>query len=156
MPNSNEESKEERALDVLRGDSQDVQVMDEGRRVVRPDVVQSITQLASLAQLVRIRKALEKESTQGRLDTRDISATEQQGYIDLVDRVPWTPWASAFIANDGPDTVRVAINDPVSFMEIRVNETRSLDYTKAEVRISCIWYECDPGETASVRIEGTY
>jgi len=131
-------------------------VDDEGREIVRPDVVQAITQLASLGQLARIRKSLEKEEFQGRVDSRTLGATDKQVCLDLREEWYYSPWAAAFFINDGPDTAYLAINDPFAWLELKADETRSIDRTKADRRIERLYYKCDPGETASVRVEGVY
>lgn len=128
----------------------------EGREIVRPDVIQAITQLASLGQLSRIRRSLEKEEFQGRLDPRTLDATDKQVCLDLRKEWYYSPWVAAFFINDGPNTAYIAINDPFGWLELKADETRSIDRTKADQRIGRLYYKCAPGETASIRVEGVY
>lgn len=133
------------------------EVVDEsGKKVIRPDILQAVTQLASLAQLARIRKSLEKEEFEGKVDTITLSVTPKQSCLNLLDRWHYTALISAYFVNDGPDTAYIAINEPYAWLKIKENETRTVDHTKADKRIERIYHKCDPGETASVRIEGEY
>jgi len=132
------------------------QIVDKsGKEIIRPDVLQSITQLAQLGQLVKIRKSLEKEEYQGKIDTRVIEATDALGFLDLVNNYPNTPWINVFLINDGPDKVYLRINKSEE-IKMGVGETRTIDHTHAEQRIEQVYYKCDEGETASVRVEGHY
>lgn len=131
-------------------------VDDEGREIVRPDVIQAVTQLASLAQLTRIRKSLEKEEYRGAQDSRTLSATDAYQVEDLVKEYPFIPWATAFFVNDGDDTVYIGINRQAGAAKVEKNESHQADFTKADRRIELIYYWCDATETASVRVVGKY
>ncbi len=132
-------------------------VDDEGKEIVRPDVLQAVVQLASLGQLARIRKSVEKEEFEGKKDSRTLNATDQLQWIDLIDRYPNKPWATATFFNDGPvNRVYIAINDAYDWTLLNFGETLPVDYTKADKRISLIYYRCDAGNTASVRVVGKY
>jgi len=131
------------------------QIVDKsGKEIIRPDVLQSITQLAQLGQLVKIRKSLEKEEYQGKIDTRVIEATDALGFLDLVNNYPNTPWINVFLINDGPDTVFLSVNGGSPEIPIHKGEDISVDFSQAERRIETILYRCDIGETASVRVVG--
>lgn len=136
------------------------EVVDEtGKKIVGPEleaVTQLVTQLASLAQLARIRKSLEKEEFEGKIDDRTLNANDQLQYIDLIKRHPNTPWATAFCLNDGPNSVYITINDVYPTTPIRIAEGASFDYIKADRRVEVLYYWCDPGNTASVRVKGKY
>lgn len=136
------------------------EVVDEtGRKITGPEmesVTGLVTQLASLAQLARIRKALEREQFEGKVDTITLSATDEMACLNLLDRWHYTALISAYFANDGLNTAYIAINEPYAWLKIKINETRTVDHTKADRRIERIYYKCDPGETASIRIEGEY
>lgn len=131
-------------------------VIEEGKEVIRPDIIQAVTQLAQLGQLVKIRRSLQKREFQGKVDTRTLEVTDEIKHIGLINNYPNHPWISAFFINDGPDTVYIGINNPYEWVEIEKDETRTIDYTHADERIRKVYYKCDPGETASVRVEGHY
>lgn len=131
-------------------------VDEEGREIIRPDVITAITQLASLAQLSKIRKSLEKEEYQGAQDSRTLSATDVYQVVDLVRNFPSIPWATASFVNDGPDTVYIGINRQARPAILLDGEDYKADFTKADRRIELIFYWCDAGETASVRVVGKY
>jgi len=141
-----------------------IKVIEDGKEVVRPDVLQAVVQLATLGQLTRIRRSLEKEEFEGIKDDRKLSATDQLQWIDLINYHPNVPWVTAFFFNDGDIstdppgkvTVYIAINDTYSPSEIKKGESLNLDFLKADRRIEEIYYWCDTGETASVRVIGKY
>ena len=135
-----------------------LKVVDEnGKEIVRPDVIQAVMQFAQVAQLTRIRKSLEKQDLKGELDPRDIGATEKKQFLDLITDRPYQPWINAFFVNDGPDTVYLFINRIKDTPHtLKTGETLTLDHSHASERISQIFYYCDAGETASVRVTGQY
>lgn len=130
-------------------------VDDEGREIVRPDVLQAVVQLATLGQLTRIRRSLEKEEFEGELDPRTLGATDVTQCLEL-DQYPNVPWATATAFNDGPNRVFIAINGLAKPVTLNLNEGMSLDFTKADMRIKSVYYWCGPGDTASVRAVGKY
>lgn len=136
------------------------EVVDEtGRKITGPEmetVTGLVTQLATLAQLARIRKSLEREQFEGKVDVITLSATDEQDCFNLLDSWHYSPLITAFIINDGPNSVNIAINDPYPWLKIKINESRTLDHTRADQRIERIFYKCSSGETASVRVEGEY
>lgn len=133
-----------------------IKVVEDGKEVIRPDVIQAITQLAQLGQLTKIRKSLEKEEFEGKEDPRTLNATDEIQVLSLVDDFPYTPWISAYFVNDGPDPARISINRPYAQFLLRVNETKTIDHAHADERIGSIFYVCEPGETASVEVVGEY
>lgn len=149
-----------RELDALN-----IPVVDEeGKEIVRPDVVQAVVQLASLAQLARIRKSLEKEEFEGKVDSKTLDATDRPWGVDLVSQPPYRAWSTASFFNDGDistsppgeTTVYISINRPSYPVTLKYGESYSVDFTKADRRIEFIYYWCALGETASVRAVGKY
>ena len=133
-------------------------IIEEGKEVVRPDVLQAVVQLAQLGQMVKIRKSLEKEEFEGKLDDRTLSATDQLQWEDLMQDWPNTPWATAFFVNDDlVNPVYIQVNDRSNrVIPLNAGETKRIDFTKADRRIDLIYYWCDAGNTATVRVEGKY
>ena len=136
---------------------------EEGREVVRPDVLEAVVQLAQLGQMVKIRKSLEKtresqekEEFQGELDPRTLDATDELQFITFIHEFPYVPWISAFFINKGPNAAQIAINRPYDQFELGANETRTISRAHAEERIRTIFYVCDPGETARIAVTGEY
>jgi len=130
-------------------------VDDEGKEIVRPDVLQAVVQLASLGQLARIRKSIEKEEFEGKKDSRTLNATDQLQWIDLINRFPNKPWATASFINDSPNRVYISF-DALDWTPLNRGDRFLPDFTKADERIGLIYYICDPGNTASVRAVGKY
>lgn len=133
-----------------------MKVIEDGREVVRPDVIQAVVQLGTLGQLARIRRSLEREHFRGELDNRDLEATDEYQHINLIDDWPNTPWATAYFFNDGPNGVYIAINKNRPFRHLASKENLELDFTKSDKRIEFIEYYCDSGETATVNALGKY
>lgn len=140
-------------------DPSKVNITEDGKKVMRPDILQTLTGFAQLAQLNRIRKQVEKERFEGITDSRTLKANDKLQVLNLIYDDPYIPWINAFIINDGPNTVYIAINNdnkPNCWHEIRVDETRVLDQSSADERIGLLFYRCGEGETASVRVEAHY
>ena len=136
------------------------EVVDEtGKKIVGPEmeaVLGMVTQMAQVAQLARIRKALEREQFEGRLDNKTLSCTDKVGWINLLEESPHRAWISATFYNDGTNTAYIAINKDYKYIELRDTEELPIDFSKADERIRLIYYKCNPGETASVRVVGKY
>ena len=129
---------------------------EESKDEISPQTLQAIAQLASLAQLVKIRKSLEREQFGGRLDSRTLDATDQRKFLDLIKEWPHIPYATISLINDGPNSVYIALNRRDDEHKIESGESTSADFLKANERISVIYYRCAPGETASTRALGKY
>lgn len=132
-----------------------MKVVEDGKEVVRPDVIQAVVQLGTLGQLARIRRSLEREQFRGELDPRTLDATEDFQFIDLIKGDPHTPWITAYLFNCGPNTVKLCINND-TWLELKKGEDIDLNFSKADRRIETIYYICDAGETASVKGLGKY
>lgn len=87
---------------------------------------------------------------------RSLVASDIVQTLDFIREEPWTPLASVFLANDGPDTALIGINSAAALMQLKINETRTIEDPKEAKQISRLWYQCAPGETATVRLEGIY
>jgi len=118
--------------------------------VVMVDVVTRLTGQSLEAQYMR------SQMYQGVTDPREVEATDEVTTIDLVNGYPYTPWVSANIINDGPDSVWVAVNQPDAAYELKADETASVNRVGAQERISTMFFTCDAGEEASIRVVGEY
>ena len=113
-------------------------------------------QLGQLGQLVRMKQILEESARRrffkGELDTLTLAATDLAKEVEPIQRL-----LSAFIINRGPNAVYIAINSGLNkSLHILPGETRAVSHADAENRIEKIYYWCDTGDTASVRVEGYY
>lgn len=113
-----------------------------------------IIQLAQLGQAVRVRKVLEESARRrffrGELNKLTLTANGNRQEAQVLS------WISMFVINGGPNPVHFGVNTPLEFIDILVGETRTIDLKDAEKRIESIYYWCDTGNTASVRVEGYY
>jgi hypothetical protein len=113
-------------------------------------------QLGQLGQLVRMKRILEELARRrffkGEFDTLTLTATDITR-----ETMPLPSLVSAFIINYGPNAVYIAINSGLNKpLYILSGETRTIDHKDADKRIEKIFYWCDTGNTASVRVEGYY
>jgi len=134
-------------------------VDDKGHKVVGPEmeaVTHLMIQMAQLAQQARIRKSLEREHFEGGVFTQELAVTEELGHISLLRGHPYTALATAFLINAGPNDAHIAINEAHNWLVLRPLETRTIVHTKADKRIEIVYFRCNPGESASVRLEGVY
>jgi len=140
-------------------DPSKVSVTEDGKKVMRPDILNFLMLASINAQTARTRREIEKhnrtESFEGKLDSRTLDATSVMKCLSLIERWPFTPWVSAFFINRGPDAVYIRINRSEE-IKIEMGETRAIDYIHAEERIEQVYYKCDEGETATVRVEAFY
>ena len=140
-------------------DPSKVNVTEDGKKVMRPDVLQTLINFAQLAQLNRIRKQAERQKFEGKTDSRTLDATDKLQVLNLIYGNPYVPWINVFVINYGADTCYVAINNinkPNCWHEIKVDETRTFNQSGAEERIGLFFYKCDGGETATLHVEAHY
>lgn len=103
-----------------------------------------------------IAQYIQAQSYVGVSDPRVVEATDELTYIDLIGEHPYTPWVSVNFINDGPHSVWVAINYLTASYELKDGETASVYRIGAQERISVIFFICNSGEKASVRVVGEY
>jgi len=133
------------------------EIVPKDEEKIPPEVAQLLTQLASLSELTEIRKKLEKEEFEGKFDPRTLDATEILQWLDLTEGPPHRPWLSAYFINDGSDSVKIGINHPeLERQEIKNGETLTISQKHAKERIRRLFYKCDSGETATVRVVGQW
>ena len=132
------------------------QIIEEGKEIVRPDVINAVTQFAILGQMTKIRKSLDRQNFEGVEDPRTLNATDQLQWLDLINLHPNTPWINAFFINHGPDEVMIGLNQPDKMFTMLPGSTRTVTHTGAEERIRIIYYQCHTGETALVTVTGSY
>lgn len=93
---------------------------------------------------------------QGVTDPRELNVDSDGCSLDLLNDEPYTPWVSAQFINDGPDSVWVGINGHDEKFEIKSGEDAAVNRIGALTRISTIYFVCEAGETATVRVIGEY
>ena len=130
---------------------------DEGRRVIRPDVISLITQLNIAAQSVKQTNLLqslydhEKDLEGDGLIRRMTLAVSDERLNLLLPEL----WQSVTIVNDGSNTVYLKINSPYADT-IPLNEGESFDHDTKTHKIRRLFLYCDSGLTSSVRLVGNY
>lgn len=112
-----------------------------------------MTMYQFLAPMTRFTQSL---SYHGVADPHILRATSTMQWLDVRDNAYNAPWISAFFINDGPGPVEIGINYPDDRLIVNPLETRTIRRGGAEERISIIFYICEPGRTAAVRVEGEY
>ncbi len=122
--------------------------------VVMVSVVSSLT--TTTAQAAQTAQTVQALSYEGRSDPRTVPVSERLGLLDLINNPPHTPWIGAYFINDGPGAVRVGINSPAVTFTMNAGETITIDRSGAQERISALFFICDVGLTATLRIIGEY
>ncbi len=101
-------------------------------------------------------QALQAQTYVGRTDRRTFRATSKLQWIDLVHDHPWFPWSWATFENSGPDEVHIGINAPAENFDILPGGSMSVDRKGAIEKMNVIFFQCNPGETATVEVRGEY
>jgi len=123
-----------------------------------PMVVMGILMLAVVISVVvsPITQQAQAQAYFGRTVTKKVKANGDLKYLDVRYDYPYTFWISAYFINDGPDSVEIALNYPDDKFTIKPNETITVSRSGAQERIAVIFYVCEKGKTATVRITGEY
>jgi hypothetical protein len=120
-------------------------------------MMQTFAQIAAVSELTQIKQKLAKEEFNGELDPRTLSATDTLQWLDLLEEWPHKAWISAYLINDGANSVQITTNNwPTRRHTIKKDETLTLNQEHADRRISRLFYVCATGETATVRVVGQY
>lgn len=106
--------------------------------------------------LNKLNQHLAKQEFLGEVDPRELSVTDQVQVISLIHHWPFVPWISAYFFNDGPDEAYIAINAALDWTKLNKAEDALFNFAGSEQRIYIIYYKCDAGKTASVRMVGKY
>lgn len=137
-----------------------IRVVDEsGRETVGEldvSLISMVTQLAQLGQMNKIRKSLARQEFQGKLLSVTLPATDVRQALDLTKQDPFEPFVTATFSNKGPNAVYIAINHQRPYHKLDKGDSLPADFTRADKRLYYIEYECDSGETATVRVLGKY
>lgn len=113
--------------------------------------------MASVASTVTTSaQTLQAQVYQGRTDTRELNASSELKWIDLIHDHPYTGWVWANLANKGPNPVKIAINYPDETFTIASKGNATVDRIGAIEKINIVFYQCDPGETAAVTAMAEY
>lgn len=107
-------------------------------------------------QLAPVSQALAAQSYSGINDPRIVNATHLVTWLDFINDKPYQPWMLAFIINEGPDPVYVAINYPGESFRIDPGGTRTISRTGAQERIGVLFFTCDHGQRATLSVTGEY
>ncbi len=121
------------------------------------DLVLRLTSSASATPAdTTLTQYIQSQTYVGVSDPRVVAATSVLSYLDLVGGHPYTPWVSVNFINDGPDPVKIAINYPAALYELLADEAASVYRIGAQERIAVIFFVCERGERASLRVIGEY
>lgn len=127
------------------------------------DTINSVMQVMMMAMFVIVmipmlpvaqsaQRYFQSQQFEGQSDPRTLHATQAPQHIVIAN-----PWIGAYLVNDGPDSVQIKINDEESESYLmNLNETITLSRAGAENRIYAVYYQCSPGETATLRVFGVF
>ena len=107
---------------------------------------------------------LQAQSYQGLTDSRVLNATPTLQWINLISDPPYSPWITASFHNDGWTeqgvhydwSVFIGINNPDELQELASGEDYSVNMAGGQRRIEIVFWKCNQGEKASVRVIGKY
>ena len=137
--------------ELLPKEFQGIKIVDEGKQVVRPDILQFLMQAAQVSQLVKLRKLEESKiptGTKSLPNALTISTT-----ITRVKLSP--PWISFSLVNDGPDRIKCEVNKEENILDATyINKNASYNLNMEYPVIHTIYLQAEPEGTASVRIKG--
>lgn len=124
----------------------DIEVVDEGENVMRPDVM-NFLMLASIAsQAVKVRKYIDDRTPNGLIQPLTVAVTDVRRRTGF----PWVAQGASFI-NDGPNRVFLWINSASRPPHtLNVNEVFNINFEVHKLK-KC-FLQCDPGNTSSVRV----
>ena len=128
---------------------QKLKVIEDGKEVIRPDILQFLMSAAQVAQLVKLRKLEESKIPTG-VKPLKLTVTDTIMEVGL-----YPPWISLSLANNGGGGVTVWVNTPDEPFEegmVASGDTYSLDCTYPVIRT--LYLRAEPGTTASVRVYG--
>ena len=123
---------------------------------INPQVLQIIYLDEISSNLEEIKESLRREHIRGRIEERTLSANGKVQYLDLLVVYPRISYAVAILSNSGPDAVQFSLNIFDDWNILQINESITIDFTKANRRIDLIYYKCQAGETASLVVRGKY
>lgn len=116
--------------------------------------------MLSLVSLVTpsIVNTIKTQQYQGRTVSKTLYADSQLKWLDILhDEHPYIPWICAYIINQGPGDVEIAINYPGQRFIMKKNETITVTRSGAQERIAIIFYQCvDSRGTSVLRVTGEY
>ena len=124
------------------------EVVEEEKRVIRPDIMQFLMQAASLSQAVRLRKLEESKVPTGETNLT-LPVTDEWAKLELERH-----WISFSLINDGPGDIFLRVNFGKSTLSpdapIHSSETYNVD-TNLPI-IERLYYRSAPGTIAGIRI----
>jgi hypothetical protein len=145
-------SKLSEALGALSATETD----DQSRERISSNVPQAVVALAQLGQLVRIRRALERQQFEGSIAEITLNCTDQQQEVEMLENPFFIRSVTVAFINNGPNTAYILINHTNLPFSIQINESYPIDFSRAERRIESLVYWCDTGGTAVVRVKVKY
>lgn len=122
-----------------------VKIAEDGKNVMRPDVMNFLLLASIASQVVKVRKYFDDRTPNGYIQAWTLPVTAVRQRIDLT----WVAQSISFI-NDGPDPVHIWINSTAKPSHtINPNEAWNANFEVHKVK--SFYHQCDPGDTATIR-----
>ena len=136
--------------------------MEVTRRIVpEPDYKKGIPELLEFiakddiqVELRKINKHLERQESVGELSEAVLAVTDQEQCYSFLANYPFLMLVSGSLINDGLNSAFIGINNNAQRFEIKPTEVALLDRKGAKERVALIYYQCNPGLTTTVRVNG--
>lgn len=123
-----------------------------------PLMMMSMVMLSLVASITpSIINTVRTQQYQGKTVSKTLYADSQLKWLDILhDEYPYAPWICAYIINQGPKDVEIAINYPGQRFVMKKNETITVSRSGAQERIAIIFYKCIGDGTSVLRVTGEY
>lgn len=122
------------------------EVILNGQKVTMTEAVEETYQLINMSNIAKIRKYFDDRTPNGLIQPFTVPVTAVRQRVGL----PWVAQSATFI-NDGPNTAYIWINSNQRPPHtINLNEVFNINF---EVhKLKRFYLQCDPGNTASIRV----
>jgi hypothetical protein len=130
-------------------------VDDQGKPVVGPDldaVLKKVTELAQLANMVKIRTLLEKQWNKGKDTEITFNTNSSPQLYDLRIQYPFEPLVIMNFVNRGGKNGYISINSKDNYKILAPGEVWGVDHTLSEEKIHYLWYKCAEGTSDTTTI----
>lgn len=117
---------------------------------INPNVLSFIMLSAIASHSAKIERHLKDLEGQGMTRLIPVSVTQKTKKLLLPEL-----WQSVAIANDGEKTVYVRINS-MSAPKLPLNQGETFSQNFKTHRLTCIYFDCNKGESTNLRVVGNY
>ncbi len=119
-----------------------------------PELLDFVAKDDIQVELRKLNKHMEKQEFIGKISEIVLLVTDQEQCYGFIANYPNIALVSASLINDGLNSAFIGINGNAERFEIRPTEVAHVDRKGADERVALIYYQCNPGLTTTVRVNG--